>query len=64
MDLRRKRFDDRRAKLRELLVRPDGIQFSGHHAGDGEACAARQSKVVIKGRSHDGLSHGQNLRAT
>jgi ATP-dependent DNA ligase len=32
-DTRRERLDDRRAKLRSLLARPDGIRFSEHLAG-------------------------------
>jgi hypothetical protein len=35
-DVREERLDDRRARLRLLLARPDGILFSEHHAGDGE----------------------------
>lgn len=36
VDIRGERLDDRRAKLRQLIGKPDGIHFSEHHAGDGE----------------------------
>jgi ATP-dependent DNA ligase len=54
-DMRPERLDDRRANLRQLLVHPDGIRFSDHHAGDGEvifrhACKLRLEGIVSKRR--------------
>ena len=49
MDLRRERLDDRRAKLRQLLAQPDGIQFSDHHAGDGEIVFRRECMLGLEG---------------
>jgi ATP-dependent DNA ligase len=44
-DMRPERLDDRRARLCQLLVHPDGIRFSDHHAGDGERMFAHACKL-------------------
>jgi ATP-dependent DNA ligase len=48
-DIRCERLDDRRAKLRKLLARPDGIRFSGHLAGDGERVFRHACKLGLEG---------------
>jgi len=48
-DMRPERLDDRRARLRQLLVHPDGIRFSDHHAGDGERMFAHACKLGLEG---------------
>jgi bifunctional non-homologous end joining protein LigD len=48
-DLRHERLDDRRAKLRRLLVRPDGVRFSEHHAGDGEVMIRHACQMGLEG---------------
>jgi ATP-dependent DNA ligase len=55
VDLRADPLDDRRAKLQQLLRRPDGIYFSEHHIGDGEimfrhACEFGLEGIVSKRR--------------
>jgi ATP-dependent DNA ligase len=45
MDLRGERLDNRRAKLCQLVVRAEGIQFSGHHAGDGKVVFGHACKL-------------------
>jgi ATP-dependent DNA ligase len=54
-DIRQERLDDRRARLSELLARPDGIRFSEHLDGDGEivfrhACKLGAEGIVCKRR--------------
>jgi bifunctional non-homologous end joining protein LigD len=54
-DIRHERLDDRRAKLKPLLARPDGVRFSDHHAGDGQlmfrhACQMGLEGIVSKRR--------------
>lgn len=49
------RHDERRAKLRNLLARPDGIRFSEDLDGDGEimfrhACMLGMEGIVCKRR--------------
>jgi ATP-dependent DNA ligase len=48
-DIRGERLDDRRAKLRKLLGRPDGIRFSEHLAGDGETMFRHACKLGLEG---------------
>lgn len=48
-DVRHDRLDDRRAKLRLLLVRPDGIRFSDHHSGDGEVMFRHACPMGLEG---------------
>jgi bifunctional non-homologous end joining protein LigD len=48
-DIRRERLDDRRAKRRKLLGRPDGIWFSEHLAGDGERVFRHACKLGLEG---------------
>jgi bifunctional non-homologous end joining protein LigD len=53
--LRGERLDDRRAKLKWLLAKPDGIRFSDHHAGDAlvmfrHACSMGLEGIVSKRR--------------
>jgi bifunctional non-homologous end joining protein LigD len=55
LDLRHERLDDRRARLRMLLARPDGLRFSEHDAGDGNvmfrhACKLGPEGIVSKRR--------------
>jgi hypothetical protein len=48
-DIRHGRLEDRRAKLRQLLVRPDGIRFSEHLDGDGETVFRHACKLGLEG---------------
>jgi len=48
-DLRHERLEDRRARLRQLLVHPDGIRFSDHHAGDGLVIFRHACKLGLEG---------------
>ena len=48
-DMRPERLDDRRARLRQLLVHPDGIRFSDHHAGDGEVMFRHACQLGLEG---------------
>jgi ATP-dependent DNA ligase len=48
-DIRRDRLDDRRAKLGEVLARPDGIRFSEDLAGDGGRMFEHACKLELEG---------------
>jgi bifunctional non-homologous end joining protein LigD len=48
-DIRRERLDDRRARLRKLLVQPDGIRFSEHLAGEGEKIFRHACRLGLEG---------------
>jgi bifunctional non-homologous end joining protein LigD len=62
LDIRGERLDDRRAKLRKLLARPDGVRFSEHLAGEGEfrhACKLGLEGIVSK-RRHSAYRSGRS----